>query len=322
MESPDPQTPLPPPGTLCYFNGRWISYDQARLPVWDLGFTMGVTLTERLRTYQGDLPLLDRHLSRLAGGLAAIELPLPMTMDDLAQIALRAVEYNRQAIDPESDLGLSLCVTGGAQASAVPTSGIPTDCPPIDQASILVATQPLPFSQWAHQYREGVALATVDIREIPTSSLPRAIKHRNRLHYYLADQQARQRFPGARALLLAADGSVAEATTAAVALVRDGMLLAPPVDSVLPSIAFSIATELAADAGLQLQRRPIWPSEIAEASEVLWFSTSVGVLPVTQFNGEPVGHPEGPVLEDLLQRWSRRLGVNLRAQALKFGSPG
>ena len=314
-----PEAAQVPPGELCYSSGRWIPYDQARIPVWDLGFTMGVTLTERLRTYRGELPLLQRHLDRLQGGLSVVGLELPISLDELGQIAKRVVEYNRQAIDADSDLSLSLCITGGAQASAAPPSGVPEDCPPCGQPTILVATQPLPFAKWAHQYEQGVALASVDYREIPTSSLPRSIKHRNRMHYYLADRQAQQRHPGSRALLLAADGSVAEATTAAIALVSGGQLLAPPAEDVLPSIAFSIATELSAEAGLPLVRRRMDPSEIAQADEVLWFSTSVGVLPVVAFNGQPVGQAEGPVLLDLLKRWSARLGVDLRQQALRFG---
>ena len=48
---------------IAYLNGEFLPLVDAKLPVWDFGFTMGVSLTERLRTYSGLLPLLDLHLS-------------------------------------------------------------------------------------------------------------------------------------------------------------------------------------------------------------------------------------------------------------------
>ena len=37
--------------------------------MWDYGFTMGVTVTEQLRTFGGRLEMLELHLERLNDGL-------------------------------------------------------------------------------------------------------------------------------------------------------------------------------------------------------------------------------------------------------------
>ncbi len=51
---------------------------------------------------------------------------------------------------------------------------------------------------------------------------------------------------------------------------------------------------------------------MAAADEVLLTSTSMCVLPVTRFNGRPIGAGRpGKVFGDLLAAWSRLAGVDI-----------
>ncbi len=45
-----------------YFNGDWIPNSELTLGVDDLGFLMGVTVTERLRTFHGEVFRLREHV--------------------------------------------------------------------------------------------------------------------------------------------------------------------------------------------------------------------------------------------------------------------
>ena len=54
---------------LAYLNGKKVPAADARVSVFDLGFTMGVSVTEQIRTYRRQTPLIERHLDRLFGGL-------------------------------------------------------------------------------------------------------------------------------------------------------------------------------------------------------------------------------------------------------------
>ncbi|MCI0331948.1 MAG: branched-chain amino acid aminotransferase, partial [Planctomycetes bacterium] len=61
--------------TWAYLNGRWIPDTELAIGVDDLGFLVGATVTERLRTFRGQVFRLDEHLSRLRHSLEIVRLP-------------------------------------------------------------------------------------------------------------------------------------------------------------------------------------------------------------------------------------------------------
>lgn len=285
---------------LAYLNGQYTPYSQTAIPVGDFGFTMGVTVTEQLRTFNGTPHLIQQHLARLNEGLKLTGLQQP---DQLLEIANELTAKNFAELDPKSDLSLGICVTPGE--SRGPQS--PT---------ILIYNLELPYANWANQYTEGLQLTTVETREIPGASIPKQLKCRSRMHYYLAELQASQQRPGSRALLLDQSGNVAEATTASVVMVKDNEIIAPPETDVLPSIAFEFAAQLATKLELRVTRRTISPVELTKVDEVLWLSTPMCVLPVTNIDGSKIGLGEpGPVFSQLISAWSDDVGLDIIEQA-------
>ena len=122
--------------------------------------------------------------------------------------------------------------------------------------------------------------------------------------------------PGSRALMLDQKGNIAEATTASVAIVKGTELIAPPVTDVLPSIAFEFSAQLEPSLGIKVVRQTISPSELAQADEVLWLSTPMCVLPVTEIDKTKIGTGKpGPVFSKLIAAWSDNVGLDIVKQA-------
>jgi D-alanine transaminase len=93
------------------------------------------------------------------------------------------------------------------------------------------------------------------------------------------------------------NGYLTEASASNVLLVRDGVIVAPPKDNqILPGITYDVAFELAREAGLPIQVRPV-PKEEALAADEMWLSSSTKeVLAVTSVDGRPFGGGKpGPV---------------------------
>ncbi len=57
---------------LAYLNGDWVPSSQLSIAVDDIGFMVGATVTERLRTFRGQVFRLQEHLARLRGSLEII----------------------------------------------------------------------------------------------------------------------------------------------------------------------------------------------------------------------------------------------------------
>ena len=182
----------------------------AAVSVTDAGFVQGTTVAEQLRTFGGKLFRLEAHLERLFRSLAIVEVDAGLKIEEFARIAEELVARNHALLARGDDLGLSMFVTPGPyppMASGPPLG--PTVC---------MVTFPPRFDLWASKYRGGESLATTDVQQVSARCWPPELKCRSRMHYYLADRQARKRYPGSRALMLDEVGFITEATTANIVL--------------------------------------------------------------------------------------------------------
>ena len=189
--------------------------------------------------------------------------------------------------------------------------------------TVCIHTFPLPFRLWADKYVGGQSLVTTDGRtgfaallaaraEMPQ---PDAL-----LPGRCAKPPASIRRP--EPFCSTQDGFVTEATTANLLIYSAGQgLVGPPHGKVLPGISLAVLVELAQRAGIPYSQRELRPADLAAADEVLLTSTSVSVIPVTRFNGQPIGRGKpGPIQEMLLTAWSRLVGVDIAAQANRFAT--
>ncbi|MCA9248299.1 MAG: aminotransferase class IV [Planctomycetales bacterium] len=297
---------------LAYLDGEWLPFDRLSIPISDAGFVLGTTVTEQLRTLGGRLFRLEDHLARLARSMEIVGLEVDRSIDELAQIARDAVARNWSLVDEGSDLGLGIFVTPGPYATLAPRAE--------QRARVCVYAYPLAFEQWASKYETGQALAISSIRQVPTDCWPAELKCRSRMHYYLADRDAAQRYPGSRAVLLDQDGFLSEASTASVVLYREGEgVVSPRSEKILPGISLMTLLEIAAERGIPQVQRDIPVDELRAADEIWLASTSICLQAVTRLDGQPIsqGAP-GPVFRALLAAWSEQVGVDIAAQAKRF----
>jgi branched-subunit amino acid aminotransferase/4-amino-4-deoxychorismate lyase len=303
-----------PPGPLAYLDGKWLPVAQAAVSVYDLGFLQGVTVAEQLRTFGGKLFRLDLHLDRLERSLEIVGVDPRLARTDFEQIATELAARNHKLLDLADDLGLSMFVTPGPTPAFAALAGRrgPTVC---------IHTQPLPFGTWTDKYESGDSLVVTEVLQVPAACWPSELKCRSRMHYYLADKQAREREPGARALLLDERGMVIEASTANLLVYHRGEgLISPPRERILPGVSAAVLEGLAGQLGIPFLHRDLTPAEVAAADEVLLCSTSPCVWSVTRLDGRPIGDGKpGPVSRQLLAAWSQLVGVDIAQQALRFG---
>jgi branched-subunit amino acid aminotransferase/4-amino-4-deoxychorismate lyase len=292
-----------------FLNGKWIAASAATIPIDDAGFVLGTTVAEQLRTFAGQLFRLEDHLARLEQSLAIVGVDPGMTTSEFAEVARELVARNYRLLASGDDLGLSIFVTPGTYptyASRRPAG--PTVC---------LHTYALPFHRWSEKYRAGESLVTTDTEQVSPHAWPAAVKCRSRIHYYLADRQAAAIEPGARALLLDQDGWVTETSTANIVVWRANEgLISPPWKKILPGISLAVVVELTKALGISTIERDLSPQDVATADEVLLLSTPFCLLPVTRFNGHPVGRGRpGEAFGRILAAWNKLVGLDIAQQA-------
>jgi branched-chain amino acid aminotransferase len=289
-----------------YLNGEWIPRSELSIDVDDVGFLLGTTVTEKLRTFRGKVFRLEQHLDRMRRSLEIVGLDGAKITQQLAAAIPEFVAKHRGRIPPESDWSITVFATPGVHG----------------RETVCVHGGPLDFSRWAAQYERGLAVVVSEIRQVPDNCWPSALKCRSRMHYYLADREAAARQPEARAILLDQDGNVAEATSANVLVYRQHEgLSSPPDDHILVGISLGVVHELAGKLGVPFMRRRLTVEELQKADEVMLASTSVCLLPVVACDGRPVGDGvPGPMFQRLLAAWSEIVGVDIAGQAQRFAT--
>lgn len=291
-----------------YLNGRWIASSELCIAVDDVGFLLGATVTERLRTFRGEVFRLDEHLRRLRHSLEIVGLDAADIAAQISRAVPEFVDRNRALRPPDDDWLILSFATPGVSGGGQPT--------------VCVHGYPMQFQLWASHYEFGLPVIVSDIRQIPPHCLPPELKCRSRMHFYLADRRAAAVQPGARAILLDENGFVAEATTANVLIYREGEgLISPPHEHILFGVSVGVIEELAATVNLPFITRPMTVNELRSANEAMLTSTSICLLPIVECDGQPIGDGRpGTVYRQLLAAWSKLVGVDIAEQALRAAS--
>ena len=290
-----------------YFNGEWIDAGKICLPLDDVGFLLGATVVERLRTFSHQPFRIDDHMRRLRRSLEIVGWDAARLTAVVEQAIRDFPGQNAAHMAPGDDWSLAALITPGKSPDAA-------------QPTVCVHGFPLPFGGWAKKFAEGVALRLVSVRQVPANCWPPEMKCRSRMHYYLADREAAQQEPDSRALLLDQDGFVGEASTAnVVCYFRDRGLVTPRLPKVLPGISQEVLFELARELGVSRAEDDLTPERLMAADEIFLTSTSVCLLPVVRVDGRSIGAGKpGRVFRQFLAAWTRQVGVDIVEQARQF----
>lgn len=303
--------PLPQNEPIAWLNGQYVPWSQAKLPVSDMGLVHGASVTEMTRSFHQRWFRLDDHLRRLETSLKTTGWQIPYTLPELSVVSDKLLAHNSPLLPAGHELGLIQFVTAGQNLTYLGAARR-DEC---RRPTVCCHTFPLPCELWAEKYTTGQHLLVPAIRQIPPECLSPAIKHRSRLHWILADTQVRERDPAATAILLDSKGDLTETSAGNFFLVRDNQILTPRPKSILGGISRYVVYLLAEELNIPITVTDIQPLEVHRASEAFTSSTPYCLLPVTAFEGKPIGNGQpGPVYRRLLDAWGRLVGCDIAAQ--------
>jgi len=291
-------------------SGRYVPISQAALSVFDLGVVAGASVTEMVRTFRHQPFLLPEHLDRLEHSLRALEIVPGITRTELEAVCRQIAEQNVKLVPVKHDLGLVMFVTTGQNLTYLGRSGMALAKTP----TVCVHSFPLPFELWADKYDTGLHLVTTSVTGPRDSMIDATVKHRNRLHWHLADIEAKRIDPAAMAVLTDEEGFLTETGTGNLCVV-EGTTILTPEQHVLRGVSREFVARLAANLGMAFGSTRIAVEDLLRANEAFITSTPHCLLPVTRFNQQSVGDGKpGLVFHRLIDAWSDHVGVNIIEQ--------
>ncbi len=254
---------------VVYLNGRLIKTGQAWIAPSDQGFLYGAGVFETMRTYNGCIFLLDRHLERLVSSAHVIGLA-NIDPAGLKEACCSVVASNRLG-----SARVRLTVSRGRLSPFTSISGTPT---------ILVQAQRYE-PPGTEKYRLGYRAV---LSTQPRYSKSMLVRHKttNYLECLLARAQALGE-GNDEALFINEAGNLTEGTASNLFLAdRDGTLFTPPLDAgLLPGITRRFMLELAAKIGIEIIETNISQIDLKNFSEVFVTSSLIEVMPIASIKG-------------------------------------
>ena len=277
-----------------FVNGHITGEREAVVSVFDHGFLYGEGVYETLRTYDQRLFLFDRHARRLRRSAHMIALDLPFTDEYL----LGAINQTMARAGLADEAYVRVLVTRGVGELTYDPKATPTH-------TLVIIVKPQ-VDPPAAAYRDGVGVAIVDIvRNHPGSVNPK-IKSNNLMNNALAMQEALRRgaFEG---VMRNYRGELTECTTANLFIVKDGVVLTPPLDAgLLPGITREFIFEIGEANGISVREAALRDDDLYGADEAFLTSTTREAVPIVTVDDRAIGPGKpGPVTLKLLEEFRR-----------------
>jgi branched-chain amino acid aminotransferase len=249
-----------------YVGGRWVHPDKATISINDMAVLRGYSVFESLRTYHFRPFHLDKHLERLYRSAVMIEMEIPWSSKQIADIVREIIARNtyQHAV-------IRLLVTGGESEDSILPSGNP----------VLVAMITPLGERDMERFAKGCKLITTKLQRISPEA-----KTANYIAAVRAMKEA-LRHNAADALFVNEREHVLEATRSNFFIFR-GDTLVTPRRGILIGITRNIVLELARSLFV-IEERPILLEELALADEAFITSSSKEITPVVQIDDLIIG---------------------------------
>jgi branched-chain amino acid aminotransferase len=293
-----------------WLNGELVDWAEARVHVASHGLHYGSGVFEGIRSY--DTPAgpaifrLEDHLARLENSAKILYMDLPYSLDELRSATHELIATN----------GLGSCYIRPIAYFGYGELGVATSGNPVDVAIIS-----FPWGAYLGEesQRAGITAKISSWERVGPNVIPHVAKATGiYLNSMLATTEAR-RAGYDEAIMLNAQGFVADGPGETVFMIKDGVLRTPPLaTSILPGITRDTVIQIAQDLGRRVEETFLIRTDLYLADEVFMAGTAAEVTPVRSVDDHEIG--VGPVTLELQaayldtvhgrsERWSHWLDV-------------
>ncbi|MBM3286238.1 MAG: branched-chain amino acid transaminase [Candidatus Eisenbacteria bacterium] len=283
---------MPSQNRFAFFKGKIVAIEDAKIGIMTSAFNYGTAVFEGIRAYWSDKEKqllvfrLREHYERFIQNARFLRMELPYTCDQLCDTTTELLRREGY----KTDTYIRPVAYKSGEAVGVRLHDLPCDC----------SMFAIPFGEYIDR-PAGARLTVSAWKRLDDNALP-ARKKIVGAYVNSALAKTDAALSGFDdALMLSGDGHVSEASAANMFIVRNGVLITPPVTAdILEGITRATVIELARDLGMETQERLIDRSELHVAEEMLLCGTGVGVMPVIEVDHHAIGAGKiGPIARKL-----------------------
>lgn len=277
-------------GDIVYVNGQFVGKDDAKVSVFDHGFIYGDGAFEGLQIVNGHVFLLKEHLQRLYDSVRYLGFEIPMPADALRDVIVETARRNGLENGYVRPI-----VTRGAGPLGI------RNMAQLGRPTVVVMVQHESIESRREKWNRGITAQIVSVRRMAPASFDSRAKTCNYINNIMAYLEA-QAAGAETALMLDADGYVAEAYSSNIFMVRDGAVATPALGHILGGITRATLLGICRSLGVPASEGRLTSYDLLTADEVFECGTMAEVRPLVRINGRTIGDGSpGPVARRLHQ---------------------
>ncbi len=273
-----------------WLNGAIVEWGNAKVHVFVHGLHYGTGVFEGIRGYydSGAIKIfrLEDHMKRLYRSAKMIYMEIPYTIEQLIEAVKELVQVNGF----KSDIYIRPIAFRGLGSFGLRARN------PVETAIIAIE-----FGKYLKP--DGIRCMISSWRKPSGDSFPIEAKATaNYLLYHLSSLEAANHGYD-EAILLDAEGYVSEGSGENIFIVKNGVLITPPVySSILEGITRDTVIRIAREMlGVEVFERRIRRAELYVADEIFLTGTAAEIAPVIEIDGRPIGSGKAGELTKKIQ---------------------
>src|ERR687883_523837 len=268
-----------------WMNGELVAWDDARIHVGSHGLHYGSGVFEGIRAYETpkgtSVFRLTDHLRRLENSARLLYMELPYTLEELRSACVELIAAN----------GLAECYLRPIAFYGYGELGVSAAGNPVD---VVIMSWPWGAYLGEEGLKTGIRAKISSWQRVGPNVIPHAAKATGvYVNSMLAVTEA-NRAGYDEAILLTADGYLADGSGENVFVVKDGRIFTPDLSaSILPGITRDTVIQIAQDLGYTVIEKNLIRSDLFIADEVFMTGTAAEVTPLRTIDDVEIG--VGPI---------------------------
>jgi len=280
------------PTKFIWMDGKFVEWDKAQVHVLTHTLHYGMGVFEGIRCYKTQKgPAVFRlrdHIQRLENSAKLVGMNLPYSVDELITAVKETIRRN----------GVEACYIRPIAFYGYGVMGLNPAGAPVNVA---IAVWPWGTYLGEEGLEKGVRVKLSLWRRIHPKILPPQAKVvANYANSILAKVDALSSGHD-EAILLNLDGKIAEGPGENIFIVKNSVLLTPPISSgALIGITRDSIIKIAEDEGISFEEQELVTDDLFSADEAFFTGTAAEVTPIREVDGKPIGSGKrGPITERL-----------------------
>ncbi|KDN14105.1 MAG: branched-chain amino acid transaminase [Snodgrassella sp.] len=278
-----------------WFNGNLVDWRNAKTHVLTHTLHYGMGVFEGVRAYEAQqgtaIFRLQDHTKRLFNSAKITGMNLPFSPEQINQAHIEVVKANK----------LNSCYFRPMAFYGSNKLGVGPD---LNDVQVIVAAWPWGAYLGEEGMQRGIRVQVSSFtRHHPNITMIKAKANGNYMNSIMANTEA-TRNGYDEAIMLDANGFVAEGSGENIFIVNDGKLYTPALDAALDGITRRTVMAIAADMQLSVTEKRITRDEVYCADEVFFTGTAAEVTPIREVDGRVIGcGARGSLTTEIQQRY-------------------